>query len=203
MSKPFTEVAATWRSSAMQTSSSLTRTSSRWVTTHEQDEVLVVLDGRVHNLPEQDRAQVRQLVERYRQAGDQLAAGLLGDFVIVVLDRAARTLLVARDPVGVRPWYVTESSRGCAGATDLAVRSSTCRGWIPALTSPPRSRTWARCSEAAAPRSIAVSAPFVPGTRGSAAMAAPGPSLTTSGASLPRWTCHGTTRRSGVARHWT
>ncbi|MET0902461.1 MAG: asparagine synthase-related protein [Acidimicrobiales bacterium] len=95
-------------------------TSSRWVTTCEQDDVLVVLDGRVHNLPEQERAQARQLVERYRQVGDQLAAGLLGDFVIVVLDRAARTLLVARDPVGARPWYVTESSRGCTGATDLA-----------------------------------------------------------------------------------
>ena len=49
-----------------------------------------------------------------------LAKGLLGDFVIIVLDRRTDTLLVARDPVGVRPWYLASANGDPIGASDIA-----------------------------------------------------------------------------------
>ena len=91
-----------------------------WIQTHEEGDVLVVLDGRLHNLPCSTGNQAKGLWERYRTQGTQVARGLLGDFVFIVLDRLKKTLLVARDPVGVRPWYQATASRWHAAASDLA-----------------------------------------------------------------------------------
>jgi asparagine synthase (glutamine-hydrolysing) len=49
---------------------------------------------------------------------------VLGDFVAVVLDRGQHALLVARDPVGVRPWYQATAGSRHAGASDVATLAS-------------------------------------------------------------------------------
>src|SRR5688572_15324049 len=76
----------------------------RWIDSHDDGTVLVVLDGRLHDQPAAVGLQAHLLVQRYRAVGAKVATGLLGDFVLIVLDREAGTLLVARDPLGVRPW---------------------------------------------------------------------------------------------------
>ena len=90
----------------------------RWIDTHDDGDVLTVLDGRVHDLAPDGQAKL--LLGRYREHGLDVAVDLLGDFVVIVLDRAAGSLLVARDPVGVRPWYLAADGRLHAGASDLA-----------------------------------------------------------------------------------
>lgn len=96
----------------------------RWVDSSDDGEVLVVVDGRLHNLWSASAGPAELLVQRYRSDGVQVASGLLGDFVLVVLDRVARRLVVARDPVGVRPWYQATAGRSHAGAADLAAIAS-------------------------------------------------------------------------------
>jgi asparagine synthase (glutamine-hydrolysing) len=95
-------------------------TRHRWVSSCDDGDVLVVLDGQLHNLFSEERPSVALLLERYRSAGEELARGLLGDFVIVVLDRTRAALVVCRDPVGVRPWYQATSGRRHAGASTAA-----------------------------------------------------------------------------------
>lgn len=91
-----------------------------WVSTRDDGEVLVVVDGRLHEPPTEGTTPAEVLHDRYRSVGEDLARGVLGDFVAVVLDRRRRTLLVSRDPVGVRPWYQGHSGTRHAGATDVA-----------------------------------------------------------------------------------
>ncbi|MCW2666283.1 MAG: hypothetical protein JWN57_1245 [Frankiales bacterium] len=91
-----------------------------FVSAHDDGDVLVVVDGALHQRAHaRGTGDAEQLLHRWRERGLQLADGLLGDHVLVVLDRAAGTLLVARDPVGVRPWYLTGRGERHAGATDL------------------------------------------------------------------------------------
>ncbi|HEV2068234.1 MAG TPA: asparagine synthase-related protein [Acidimicrobiales bacterium] len=97
---------------------------SPWVQTHDDGDVLVVLDGRLHNLSPGPMGQAEAVLRRYRARGVNVARGLLGDFVVVVLDRKASALLVARDPVGVRPWYQASSGGHHAGASDVATLAS-------------------------------------------------------------------------------
>ncbi len=93
---------------------------SPWIDTHDDGDVLVVLDGRLHNLSSSPSGHAEPLLRRYRMRGVELARGLLGDFVVIVLDRKNSILLVARDPVGVRPWYEATAVRCHAGASDVA-----------------------------------------------------------------------------------
>jgi asparagine synthase (glutamine-hydrolysing) len=90
---------------------------SRWVTAEDDGDVLVLLDGRVHAGLAADGSSVGALRRRYRLLHAELARGLLGDFVVVVLDRTRGRLLVARDPVGVRPWYQAQDGNSFGGAT--------------------------------------------------------------------------------------
>jgi asparagine synthase (glutamine-hydrolysing) len=99
-------------------------TGSSWIDTHDDGTVLVVLDGRLHEVSAGVGHQAELLLERYRATGSEVAKGLLGDFVFIVLDRETRTLLVARDPIGVRPWYQATSGSRLAGASDLATLAS-------------------------------------------------------------------------------
>lgn len=46
-------------------------------------------------------------------------AGLRGEFALVVWDRTSQRLMIARDPVGVRPVYVFESGRGVVFASEI------------------------------------------------------------------------------------
>lgn len=95
-----------------------------WVGSADDGDVLVVLDGQLHNLYERDLAQAELLRRRYQRLGPTLAEGLLGDFVIVVLDRARDQLIVCRDPLGVRPWYQAASGPRHAGASEVATLCS-------------------------------------------------------------------------------
>ncbi|MGY1739562.1 MULTISPECIES: asparagine synthase-related protein [unclassified Blastococcus] len=95
-------------------------TRDRFVSSRDDGTVLVVLDGHLHDLFDAERSQAALLLERYRKLGADVAVGLLGDFVAVVLDRARRRLLVCRDPVGVRPWYQASCGRRHSGAGDEA-----------------------------------------------------------------------------------
>ena len=101
---------------------------NRWVSAFDDGDVLIVLDGRIHQPRLAPDTAARELHTRYRASGDQLAAGLLGDFVLVVLDRTRNTLVVARDPLGVRPWYRSSKGRLHGGASDIATLAST--GWV-------------------------------------------------------------------------
>jgi asparagine synthase (glutamine-hydrolysing) len=97
---------------------------SRWIDSHDDGEVLVVLDGRLHSPLPAPAAPAQVLLHRYRRHGAVLAKGLLGDFILIILDRTAGALLVARDPVGVRPWYQAASNGRHAGASDVASLAS-------------------------------------------------------------------------------
>ena len=97
---------------------------SPWIDTADDGEVLVVLDGRLHNLSSPSAGQAELLLGRYRARGVDVARGLLGDFVVIVMDRARTMLLVARDPLGVRPWYQAVCSESHAGASDVATLAS-------------------------------------------------------------------------------
>lgn len=90
------------------------------VSSEDDGDVLVILDGQLHNLWGCDRPAARLLHDRYRELGFDLARGLLGDFVIIVLDRTRDSLAVCRDPLGVRPWYQSGDNRRTSGATDIA-----------------------------------------------------------------------------------
>ena len=93
---------------------------SPWLSSHDDGDVLVVLDGRIHEPRVQGVPPAEVLHRRYRAVGTALAEGLLGDFVLLVLDRTRSRLLVARDPLGVRPWYQSGGGPRRAGASDVA-----------------------------------------------------------------------------------
>lgn len=95
-----------------------------WLDVHDEDGVLAIVDGRLHA----GARSARELPERYRRLGAGVAAGLLGDFVLVVLDRGSQSLLVARDPVGVRPWYQGAAGDNHIGAGTLAAVAAF--GWV-------------------------------------------------------------------------
>jgi len=96
------------------------RADSPWVQVSDDGHVLVVLDGSLHNASVPPSGQAEFLLKRYRERDVELARDLLGDFVIVVLDRLKQRLVVARDPVGVRPWYQADAGAQHAGASDIA-----------------------------------------------------------------------------------
>lgn len=91
-----------------------------WVSSCDDGEVLVVVDGRLHVPRSGQSSAAELLLARYRTAGEDVARDVLGDFVAVVLDRRRRTLVVARDPLGVRPWYQAASGRRQAGGTEVS-----------------------------------------------------------------------------------
>lgn len=93
---------------------------SPWVRAQDDGEVVAVVDGRIHGLPPGSRDPARHALDLYRAKADGMASGLLGDFVIIILDRRTGTMLVARDPLGVRPWHLASSSGDPVGASDLA-----------------------------------------------------------------------------------
>lgn len=99
-----------------------------WVDHCDDGDVLAVVDGNVHDpLPGAGGA-AALVARRYRDLGARFARGLLGDVVAVVLDRRQGRLLVARDPLGARPWYRSSRGGDHAGATDVATLARL--GWV-------------------------------------------------------------------------
>ncbi len=95
-------------------------TQDPWLSTHDDGEVFVLLDGRLHEPWAGEVDVAARLSERYRESAGDPAAGLLGDFILIVLDRRRDTLLVSRDPLGVRPWYQAEEGARHSGASEVA-----------------------------------------------------------------------------------
>lgn len=91
---------------------------SRWIDMHDDGRVLALIDGRLHGAGADHPA--REIHLRYLAGARAFAADLLGDFVAVIVDRAAHRVLVARDPLGVRPWYTTSTGSRHAGSTSMA-----------------------------------------------------------------------------------
>jgi hypothetical protein len=90
---------------------------SPWIDVHDDGKVLALVDGVLHGVK---GSAAREVHRRYLAQAGAFAAGLVGDFTAAILDRQAGRLLVARDPLGVRPWYVTASGTRHAGAGSLA-----------------------------------------------------------------------------------
>jgi hypothetical protein len=93
---------------------------SPWISSHESDEILVVLDGSIHTPRRPLKDQARFLHGLYVREGHRVASGVLGDFVLIIVDRLQGVTLVARDPIGVRPWYIAEQGKLRAGSSDVA-----------------------------------------------------------------------------------
>ncbi len=55
----------------------------------------------------------------FREWGDAAWARLEGMFAVAIWDRGARTLTLVRDPIGIKPLYVTEQNGGIAFASEL------------------------------------------------------------------------------------
>ncbi len=70
------------------------------------------------------------LLAAYERWGADCASHLVGDFAFALWDGGERTLLLARDPIGVRPLFWTAIDQGIAFASDL-------RGLLPLLPAPP------------------------------------------------------------------
>lgn len=96
---------------------------SRWVHAYDDGEVVAVVDGFLYGDEVAPGNPAEQVVALYRRLGARLCVDLLGDFVLVVLDRRSATVHVGRDPVGVRPWYRASSGGNHAGSSDLATLS--------------------------------------------------------------------------------
>jgi asparagine synthase (glutamine-hydrolysing) len=59
------------------------------------------------------------ILNLYIRDGLQCLQGLKGDFAFALWDKRARTLLLARDGLGVKPLYYTRTSRGLVFASEL------------------------------------------------------------------------------------
>ena len=87
----------------------------------------VVLDGRLDNrdelLPALDlpsgASDAACIVAAYAAWGPQLAERLNGDFALAIYDEAKRTLLLARDAIGIRPLYYVHTPRLFAFASEI------------------------------------------------------------------------------------
>lgn len=75
--------------------------------------IVVAIEGRIDNLPElctrlalpADASAAQVAAAGYGRWGSQLAGQLDGDFAFAIWDGPKATLVLARDPVGVRPLY--------------------------------------------------------------------------------------------------
>lgn len=59
------------------------------------------------------------ILAAYRQWGDDAWVRLEGMYAVAIWDKAARSLTLARDPLGIKPLYVTEQDDGLAFASEL------------------------------------------------------------------------------------
>jgi len=99
--------------------------------TSDDGRYAVTFNGEIFNHPDL-RAELEQLGHRYRTNSDTesilrgfqewgpgVFAKLEGMFAIAVWDRSARTLHLARDPLGIKPLHVTLQNGGLAYASEL------------------------------------------------------------------------------------
>lgn len=102
------------------------------VTVVETDDLLVVADASVYDRAGLIRALAQHrvaptaltpshLIEAaYRAWGADLARHLVGDYAFAIWDRRAHRLVAARDPIGMRPLYITELDGGIGVSSSSA-----------------------------------------------------------------------------------
>ena len=106
-----------------------------WVTSEENGErqpltardVHLAMDGRIDNRDElvahlglaASSSDATLVLDAYARWGDSFAEHLNGEFAVVVADAARRTILIARDAIGVRPLYYVHTARLFAFASEV------------------------------------------------------------------------------------
>jgi asparagine synthase (glutamine-hydrolysing) len=65
------------------------------------------------------RSDTETILAAFVEWGDEAWLRLDGMFAVAIWDRAKRTLTLARDPLGIKPLYITEQNGGLAFASDI------------------------------------------------------------------------------------
>ncbi len=91
----------------------------------------VVLNGEIYNYLElrselealghrfRTKSDTEVLLEAWRVWGRETLARIVGMFAFAILDERDRTLVLARDPFGIKPLYYAQSSAGLAFASEI------------------------------------------------------------------------------------
>lgn len=95
------------------------------------DRVVLVYNGEIYNHKE-IRAELEQkgftfrshcdtevLLHLYRDSGEQMLPRLNGIFALAIWDDQKQSLFLARDAIGVKPLYLTQTDRGVAFASEI------------------------------------------------------------------------------------
>lgn len=98
---------------------------------NEDRSVAVIFNGEIYNFPElrqgllerghrlATRSDTEVLVHLYEEEGEAFLSKLDGIFAFALLDRRRGRLLLARDPVGVKPLYYAETPEGLLFGSEL------------------------------------------------------------------------------------
>src|SRR5918912_4450091 len=98
---------------------------------NEDGTVWVVVNGEIYNFPELRRELERQghrfatdtdtevLVHLYEEMGPRLVERLTGIFPFAILDTRGRTVLLARDQLGIKPLYYAADGDGLAFGSEI------------------------------------------------------------------------------------
>ncbi len=76
------------------------------------------------------------ILHGYREWGDRCLARFNGMFAFVLVDRAARRVLIARDRFGVKPLYIWRNHQGLIAVASEIKQFSVLPGWRPRLNGP-------------------------------------------------------------------
>src|SRR5579864_2290137 len=91
----------------------------------------IVFNGEIFNHPElrreleggykfkTDHSDTETILAAYLRWGDDAWARLEGMYALAIWDKLEKRLLVARDPIGIKPLFVTEQNGGLAFASEI------------------------------------------------------------------------------------
>ena len=97
----------------------------------EQRSVAIVYNGELYNFRElrkelendgfrfRSNSDTEVLLQLYRRDGEEMLSRLNGIFAFAIWDARARSLFIARDPLGVKPLYHTRTASGFLFASEL------------------------------------------------------------------------------------